>query len=298
MGHEVLSKTDYQYVDQGYLVDNGPWQEEIKKRIERQNQSIPKNGRSWPTLGTNEFQPMFLPENPEGQVGSEVGLDLSAIIGGVENEERNNEKQDVESQVREIIDQARLEAEKIIQAAKVESEKDAFLIKESAIEQGKKEGFEEGRREGFEQGSNEGKNGYSELVKNLTSIMAEMGDERKELIGELQPILVELVGESLKKCLKREAENGSMVVEFVKDALLKAQDRVELKLHLNPLDADEIESHKKNLQLSVGTKALVIVPDARIDRGGCLLETEAGTVDVRIPTIIKQVKDSFARDLK
>jgi flagellar biosynthesis/type III secretory pathway protein FliH len=241
---------------------------------------------------------MFLPENPEGQVGSEVGLDLSAIIGGVENEERNNEKQDVESQVREIIDQARLEAEKIIQAAKVESEKDAFLIKESAIEQGKKEGFEEGRREGFEQGSNEGKNGYSELVKNLTSIMAEMGDERKELIGELQPILVELVGESLKKCLKREAENGSMVVEFVKDALLKAQDRVELKLHLNPLDADEIESHKKNLQLSVGTKALVIVPDARIDRGGCLLETEAGTVDVRIPTIIKQVKDSFARDLK
>ena len=65
MVHEVLSKEDYQYVGKGYLVDNGPWQDEIKKRNERQ--VVIKTDESWPTLGINEFQPSYLPENPEAE---------------------------------------------------------------------------------------------------------------------------------------------------------------------------------------------------------------------------------------
>ena len=87
-----------------------------------------------------------------------------------------------------------------------------------------------------------------------------------------------------------------MVVEFSREALSKAQDRVHLKLHLNPEDLREVELQKDQLKLSVGAGHLELVPDARIEKGGCLLETEAGSVDVRLPTLVSQAKEALSSD--
>ena len=57
MSREVLSSRDYQYSPQGYLVDNAPWQEEIKKKIAEEFQKRITEPR--PTLDTDEFQPFF-----------------------------------------------------------------------------------------------------------------------------------------------------------------------------------------------------------------------------------------------
>jgi flagellar assembly protein FliH len=191
-----------------------------------------------------------------------------------------------------------LEAVEVARNAREEAEKEALAVKEVAAEQGRLEGFEQGRQEGFGQGQVEGKNSYADLTKNLTSVLTSLSEERKKIIADFQPLLIELVGESLKRCLKKESENSSMVIEFVKEVLRKAQDRVDLKLHLNPADVGEIETQKKQLQLSVGAGELEIIPDARIERGGCLLETEAGSVDARIATIVDQVKETLNFELK
>ena len=125
-----------------------------------------------------------------------------------------------------------------------------------------------------------------------------MAPERKRTLEEMKPILVELVGEALNQCLKKEAKrHGQMVVEFSHNAIKNAQDMVHLKLRLNPEDIEEIESQKEALQLSVGAGNLELVADERIERGGCLLETEAGSVDVRIPTVVSRVKESLASEI-
>jgi flagellar biosynthesis/type III secretory pathway protein FliH len=40
-----------------------------------------------------------------------------------------------------------------------------------------------------------------------------------------------------------------------------------------------------------------LVADARIERGGCLLETESGMVDVRLSTVVEQVKESLTAEM-
>jgi flagellar assembly protein FliH len=143
------------------------------------------------------------------------------------------------------------------------------------------------------EGKQEGQKAYSGVVANLSSVLQKTVEERKELLGEMKPLLVDLVGEALQACLKKKAKNGPIVVHFVEEALKKAVGRAKLMVHLNPADVEAVELEIQNLQLSVGAGEIELVPDARIEQGGCLLETEAGSVDAQLPTVVSQVKDAL-----
>jgi flagellar assembly protein FliH len=296
MSREVLSSQSYQYLEQGYLVDNMIWQEEIKKRLNEE--TAPRITEHRPTLNPEEFQPFLLPENPEAvEAITPVELTKEEIAEKLKVEADDRAKlieQTARKNAYEILEKARWEANDLTAKAKEEVEKDIQQLKEKAGEEGRKEGFEKGRSEGFEKGREDGKQTYSEIINKWNGLLAETMLERKRLLGEFRPILIDLVGEALYRCLKKDAKRHTqLAVEMVEEVLKKAQDRVLLKLHLNPEDVEEVESQKERLQLSVGAGEIEIVPDARIERGGCVLETEAGSVDGRLSTIVGQVKDSL-----
>lgn len=304
MSREVLSSRDYQYQEQGYLVDNIPWQDEIKRRLAEEIRKRITEPR--PTLDAEEFSPVFLPENPEGASDAveaakapELTADEILEKAKVEAEETARSiEQSARKNAFEIIEKARWEADEILSKTREEAEKEILRLKESAVEDGKKQGLEQGRQEGFEKGRLEGLETYTALIQKWDKLLVETASERKRLLGELHPMLVELVGEALHRCLKKEAKrHGQMAIEFAQEVLKKAQDRVHLKLHVHPDDAEEVELQKEPLQLSVGAGELEIVPDARIEKGGCLLETEAGTIDARLSTVVDQVKESLASQM-
>ena len=292
MSREVLSNREYQYLDSGYLVDNLPWQDEIRKRLEVEASRRAAENR--PAEGLAELEPAFLTESVEEPP---VPVPTAEEVLEKAREEAAEKSKLIEQAARknafEIVEQARWEATDLQAKAKEEAEKEAAQIKENAVESGKKEGLEKGRLEGLEKGRLEGLKEYSTQIQKWDGLFQEAVVERKRLLGEMRPLLVELVGEALHRCLKQEADRSPMVVGFVEEALKKAQDRVHLKVRLNPEDAKEVEAKREELQLSVGAGALELVPDARIERGGCLLETEAGSVDARLATVVEQVKDSL-----
>jgi flagellar assembly protein FliH len=302
MSREVLSNQDYQYSPQGYLVDNTAWQEEIKRRLAEELKKGITEPR--PTLNPDEFQPYFLPENPEAV---ETVQPAEPVPTAEEIAERT--KLEAEEQAKEIeqtakkkayeeIEQARWEANEIITKAKEDAEKEVLALKDAAGEEGRKTGFEKGQQEGVEKGRVEGQQSYAEALKKWNHVLEETTAERKKLLGEMQPILVELVGEALHRCLAKEAKrHHEMVLDFAQEVIKKAQDQVHLKMHLNPEDVEEVEAQKEQLQLSVGAGELELVPDARIERGGCVLETEAGSVDARLSTVVDQVKESLSQGL-
>jgi flagellar assembly protein FliH len=298
MSQEVLSSQDYEHIDQGYLIDNGPWQEKIKKMAQLSKSIVVV--KSWPTLGVDEFKPDFLPENSDsnGIVSlSSVENVLPNVIADAEEKAKTIE-QNARKSAYEEVEKARWEADKILSVARGEAEKESGVIRETARERGYKDGFDQGKPEGFTQGVVEGKNSYSDSLNNLNGLIENLTVERKKMVGDLQPLLVELVGEALKKCLNEEAGKGDLVVNLVGEALLKAQDRVHLKLHLNPADMNEIEAHRNELQLTVGAAEMELIADARIERGGCVLDTEDGTVDVRLNTVVDKIKESLTSEMK
>ena len=296
MSREVLSSQSYRYLEQGYLVDNTTWQEEIKRRFDEG--MAPRITEHRPTLNPEEFQPFLLPENPEAVetvMPVEPTKEEVAEKFKVEAEEKAKAiEQAARKSAFEVLEKARWEANDLITNAKESVEKEIQQLKEKAVEEGRKEGLALGQPEGFEAGREDGKRTYSEIIGKWNSLLAETILERKRILGEIRPILVDLVGESLHRCLKKEAKRQThLVIEMVEEVLKKAQDRVLLKLHLNPEDVEEVETQKERLQLLVGAGEIEMVSDARIERGGCVLETEAGSVDGQLSTVVSQVKDSL-----
>jgi len=70
MSRSLVSGQNYDYAEQGYLVDNLPWQDEIRKRLEAER--APKILEPHPTLNPAEFEPLMLPENPEAAEAEKV----------------------------------------------------------------------------------------------------------------------------------------------------------------------------------------------------------------------------------
>jgi len=300
MSRGVLSSQNYQYSEQGYLVDNTAWQDEIKKRLKES--AAGRMSDPMPTLDPKEFQPFLLPENPEAEEESRPPEPTAEEVAASLKIEAEEKAKSIEQAARknafEIIEQARWEANDLIAKAKEEADKEVQALKDVAAEEGRKLGVEKGHQEGFEKGKVEGLDAFLGNIQKWNGIIVETLSERKRILGEIEPILSELVGEALHQCLKKEGEkNSQLTLEMAREVLKKAQDRVHLKLHMNPADVEEVGAQKDKLQLSVGAGEIEIIPDARIEKGGCVLETEAGSVDGRLSTVAAQVKDSLGKGL-
>lgn len=305
MGREVLGHSQYQYSDIGYLLDNFDWQKEIKRRLKERRIGNPKE--IW-TIDENTLPVQnFALEDFNDQTSlkntssTQFSLSPDEIISKAK-EEAYEEAEKIEQIAKkssfEITERARWEARDIILKAREEAEKDIRRLKEEGKEEGHKEGFEKGRLEGFEKGKQEGNNTYIAEIKKWNSLIEELILQRKNLLLELKPILIELVGEALYRCLKEAAKNyKNLVIEFSEEVLKKAQDRVQFRLHVNPVDLEEVNKQKAYLMLSVGAKQIEILADARIEQGGCLLETEAGSIDARLSTVVDQVKQTLEFEL-
>lgn len=168
--------------------------------------------------------------------------------------------------------QAREEARNIIQKARDEAEiirKRAERVLIEAVEEKKQEklrGFEEGRQEGL-----------SELTERIVQAEA----ERERILASQESELIQMVMEIAQKIVSRELEKGA-IFDMVREAVDKAVgDRVVVKVH--PTDKKRLE--EKDLRSFVDSaRVLKIQEDATITPGGCLVETELGTVDARLET--------------
>lgn len=303
MGLGVLSSQDYQYEEPGVLVDNLPWQEEIRKRLrEEEDRALPLALPAEPTVfeapsltvaeaeaAQEVVEEVKPPEPTQEEIMAKAKAEAEETARAIEQAAKKN--------AFEIVEQARWEGNDLIARAKEEAEKEILQMKETAQEEGRKEGTAQGRQEGLETGRSEGRQEFAGSVAKWNDMLGQLVSERKQLLNDLKPVVVDLTGEALYRCLKDEAQkHRQMVVGFAQEALDKAQDRVHLKLHLNPEDIGEVESQKDRLGLSVGAKGLELVPDARVERGGCRLETEAGSVDVTLPTVVEKVKKTLESD--
>lgn len=301
MSREVLTQLDYQLSPSGYVLDNTAWQEEIQRRLAEERKKSPV--QSWPlgegTVQIQSFElggfeespsPVVLAETVKEQTAEEIKAQILA--------EAETEAQKIKEVARkaglDITEQAHWEVQEILSKAREEAEKEAVTLKEESKATARLEGLEDGHREGFLKGKEEGSKAFEGAVQKWEKMAQQLLTDRQSVLLDLKPLLAELLEQALLRCLQKEAKrHKQMAVDFAEEAIKKAHDRVLLKLHVNPADLEEFETNRERLQLTVGSGPLELLADARIEQGGCLLETEAGSIDARLGTIASQIKESL-----
>jgi flagellar assembly protein FliH len=179
------------------------------------------------------------------------------------------------------------ELERNITQEKVQAKRTAA----ESFEKGKKEGLAEGEKKGREAAGADFK---TELdgIKNQTSVyFKKLELSKNDMFHGLERVLLEFCIELTKKIIASEVSaNEGMILSVIKKSLAMIAERDNVIIRVSPQDL-ELTSHRKDFWSSV-TERLENVKfeaDSRIEKGGCIIESNSGTVDARLGVQIDEV---------
>ena len=110
--------------------------------------------------------------------------------------------------------------------------------------------------------------------------------------------VVRIVTKALEKILG-EIDDRELVSRVVKSCLSLARQERTVTLRVRPDDVSHVKSRMGELLADhPGISFMQVEGDSRLDRGGCILETEMGVVDASVDVQLEAIRRSLARTVK
>ncbi len=189
-----------------------------------------------------------------------------------------------------LIDDATKRAEGLLGDARDRARK---LVEDSAtraaalIEQARADG----RKDGYQVGADAANHEMSEMLETMRGLVEMAGVERYKIISAAEPEIVRLAMGIAERVLHQQiALDRGVVVEMAKAAIARLVDRESITVRVNPADLEGMRGHRDDVLALGDVKSMRIIEDQRVDRGGVVVETEAGTIDAKIQTQIIEAK--------
>ncbi|HRX16364.1 MAG: flagellar assembly protein FliH [Spirochaetes bacterium] len=223
----------------------------------------------------------------------EARLEAERIVEAGKND-AFNELKIAREQIKNEMEQQRKDSDREIERGKFEAEKmikDAEL-KVSIIEHDAyKKGYDAGREEGYKEGESE----VMRLIDRLGTIVSTAVDIRDDIIKSSEKMMTEMILMIARKVIKDEiVERREVVINNIKEAIRRVKDRDRIDIRVNFADLDMTTAHKDELiKMMESLKKVNIYEDSRVDRGGCIIETDVGSIDSRISTQLDTIEEAI-----
>jgi len=191
---------------------------------------------------------------------------------------------------------ARQEAEKKIADAQAEAQKIVQNASEEAAlkkNESQKLGFDSGREEGFSTGKEE----VERLIQRLNIILSSAIKKRNEIIEESEAQIIDLIITMARKVVKTITESQKRVVyDNITEALKHLKGRSEVTIRVNTEDLQMTTKHKKEfIQMVEGIEQIRILEDNTVEKGGCYISTDFGSIDAKISTQLSEIEEQIKK---
>ena len=202
--------------------------------------------------------------------------------------------QESKEKVKREDEAARLNADQIVERAKLEVER---MVKEAEMRvaeiehEAYQKGYDAGREVGFKKGQSE----VRRLIDRLGTIVGQAIDVRENIIADSEKQMVDMILMISRKVIKDEVvERKEVVLNNIREALKRIKDRDRVDIRVNFADLELTTAHKDELiKMMESLRKVNIYEDSRIDRGGCIIETDVGSIDARISTQLKELEEAI-----
>lgn len=235
------------------------------------------------------------PEKEKKEKGKVPALELQEEVKPLPNLEMVKKEADLilketEEMVKEILAKAGQEAKSIIEEAREEAE----VIRKNSLAEAealKNKAREEGYREGWEKARVEAEADLAKAREESERIIKEALEERRNIINSCEEMMVRLCLATAAKIAEKEIEqNPDIIIRLIRKAIEALGDIEKARVYLNPKDMEMVV--EKSEELERGLKAEIEYKmDEEISRGGCVVESEAGSVDATLENRIKNLKE-------
>ena len=173
-----------------------------------------------------------------------------------------------------------------------EPQEDLLQAKERA-------GYQRGRQDAEEQNAKRMNQLRQELDETqqarVVELMVELNRavnlQLSEMFKSLEKHVVMLAAEAAIKLTSGIPISADLIEAHVREAMSMVEQETEIAVRLNPEDLALLEKHQSTLlNRTDSTPVLRLRPDAKVSRGGCILETKFGELDARRETKIELLK--------
>lgn len=186
-----------------------------------------------------------------------------------------------------VLSQARAEAAETLEDARTQAE----ALREAAWQ----EGHFQGRTEAQASVEAELRAAWDArreaLRTEMDGMAAQIADARAELWARQEPEMVALALDIARQVIKTEVtQNPEVVRALIANAVRRITDKDNVRVRVSVADAPRVKEMRQDLmELMDGLRHLEIVDDRRVGEGGCVIETNAGTIDAKIETQLAEV---------
>lgn len=191
----------------------------------------------------------------------------------------------------EIIKEANIKGQEIINKAISEAQKKAQEILEQAYNQGYSQGYNEIK--------NKLEQEYQQKIQELQKEIQNILNLKENLVKEMEKDIVELAIKVAEKVInKKIEEEPELVSNYLLELLPKIEQAKNITIWINPNEIEYVKLSKekfKNLVENVDN--INIAPDSRIEKGGCIIETNFGKIDARISTKLEVLKEIIHKNI-
>jgi len=161
----------------------------------------------------------------------------------------------------------------------------AELIKQRARlagrEEGYKAGYEEGYKEGFEQ--------FKRELDLIDKVKESLYKYKENLVRKLEPDIVRVAQYIAEKIIRQKINTEpGLILNIVNFALKQVTQLGKVIVYLNPEDYEFLKSNKSEIEdVLKNFDEIKLLDDKRIEKGGCIIETENGNIDAQPSSQLK-----------
>ena len=212
-----------------------------------------------------------LPRFFEDPAASEPALDLT----------------DLRAEAEALLTSAQAEAAELVDAAQTQAE----ALREAAWSEGFQQGSVEARAAVEAELRAQWAARQDALRTELDAVASDIATARANLWLSQESEMVALALDIARQVIKTEvSQNPNVVHAVLANALRRITDKDNVRVRVSVSDALCVKEAREDLMEIVdGLRFIEIVEDRRVGDGGCVIETNAGTIDAKIETQIAEV---------
>jgi flagellar assembly protein FliH len=151
-------------------------------------------------------------------------------------------------------------------------------------------GYEQGERSGAEAAGTRGE----AMLRRLSETLSELTTLRATMIHQTERQMVELALAVARRVVHREiALDRDLLIAIARVALDRLGENVQVTVRLHP---EEFEATGAARVAASAGGSVTFVPDARVGRGGCRIESDMGMLDAGVDAQIQEIARALLGD--
>lgn len=156
----------------------------------------------------------------------------------------------------------------------------------------RKEGYDAGYQDGYKAGEDAAKEEFTPFLKTLTEGVGELGKFRRNMYPKVEREMIHMIVDLAKKIIKTDlAEREDSIRDMIRLAVASILDRESMVIKVNPRDKEHAERYSPELKsLFPDIRNLHIEGHEYVQRGGCLVQSNFGSVEADIDSLTAEIE--------